>query len=218
MPVDFASIDEIKTLTDNYNDILEKYIAANKSLSGLGVYEVLSKKKISGGTSSYSGVISTVEACQTKCDDLKCTVASYNTDTKVCQINNTGQVIDGALTEKVIVNKQIYYLNQLTTLNMQLSTINSQIIAKINTLNDDDTFTSLYDERIELIAQLDEDKASLTEQMESTTSNLIDNTNVLDLEYIQRDEATETNSNYYIFLLLLLICIIAIVVLITMQT
>jgi hypothetical protein len=218
MAVDFASIDEIRTLTDNYNVILEKYIAANNSLSGLGVYEVLSKKKISGGTPSYSGTIATVEACQAKCEELKCSAAAYNSATKGCQINNTGQVVDWTLSEKVIINKQIYYLNQLDDLNTQLATINDQIIAKINTINNDDTFTSLYDERILLNIQLAADKEFLTEQISSTTENLLYNPNILDLEYIQRDEALGTNSKYYIFLLLLLICIIALVVLIVMQT
>jgi hypothetical protein len=217
MAVDTVSIGEIYTLIDNYNVILEQYIAANKSLSGLGVYEVLSKKKISGGSKLYSGVIPSVKACQAKCTKLKCSVAAYNTDTKGCQINNNGQVIDGSLTEKVIINKQIYYLNKLDNLNVQLFTINNQIIAKIKAINNGNTLTSLRDERILLNTQLAEDKESLTEQMSSTTSNLMDNTNVLDLEYIQRDEALETNSNYYIFLLLLLIVIIAIVVLIIMQ-
>lgn len=218
MAVDTVSIGEIYTLIDNYNVILEQYIAANKSLSGLGVYEVLSKKKISGGSTLYSGVIPSVEACQAKCSELKCSVAEYNTDTKGCQINNNGEVIDGSLNQKVIINKQIYYLNQVDNLNAQLFTINNQIISKIEAINNGDTLTSLRDERILLNTQLAEDKASLTEQMSSTTSNLMDNTNVLDLEYIQRDEALETNSNYYIFLLLLLIVIIAIVVLIIMQT
>ena len=217
MPVDSVSIKEIKALTDNYNVVLEQYIAANKSLSGLGVYEVLSNKKISGGNPSNSDAIPTVEACQAKCDNLKCSVAAYNSDTKECQINNTGQVIDGTLSEKVIINKQVYYLNQLDTLNTQLSNINNQIIAKINTINHDDTLTTLSDERVRLNTQLNDDKASLTDQMSSTTNNLMGNSNILDLEYIQRDEALETNSYYYIFLLLLLVCIIAIITLISMQ-
>ena len=217
MAVDSVTIAEIETLTDDYNVILEKYIAANKSLSSLGSYEVLSKKKISGGSSSYSAVASTVEACQAKCVDLNCSVAAYNTDTKVCEINNTGQVIDGILTENAIINKQIYYLNQLDNLNTQLSNINSQIITKINTINNGNTLTSVYDERLRLNNKLAIDKTFLTEHMSSTTT-LMDNTNILDLEYTQRDAELGTNSNYYIFLLLLLMCIIAIVVLIVMQT
>ena len=219
MAVDDLSIKEIKTLTDNYNVILEQYVAANKSLAGLGLglYDVLSKKKISGGTPSYSGTIPTVEACQAKCADLKCSAASYNTDTNGCQINNDGQVIEGTLTEKVIVNKQIYYLNQLDNLNTQLSAINTQIIAKINTINDGDTLTSLYNERVKLNLQLDADKAYLTEQMSDATKNLMNNQNILDLEYIQRDEELGTNSHYYMFLLLALICLIALIVLISMQ-
>lgn len=211
MAVDSASIEEIKTLTDNYNVILEQYIAANKSLSDLGVYEVLSNKKISGGTTSYSDTIPTVEACQAKCADLKCSAATYNSDTKGCQINNTGHAIDGSLSEKVIVNKQIYYLNQLDNLNAQLSNINTQIIEKINTINPADDLTNLYNERTHLKTQLDADKVALTGHM-SSTSNLMDNPNILDLEYIQRDEALETNSNYYIFLWLVFIYIISIIV------
>ena len=218
MVVNSVSIAEIKSLTDSYNVILEKYVAANKSLSGLEAYEVLSKKKISGGTSSFSATITTVDACQAKCAELKCSAATYNSDTNLCQINNTGQVIDGSLSEKVIINKQIYYLNQLDNLNTQLSAINTQIIAKINTINHDDTLTSLHDERILLNIQLAEDKASLTEQMSSNTNTLLDNPNMLDLEYIQRDEELDTNSHYYIFLWLLLICIIALIMLISMQT
>jgi phage host-nuclease inhibitor protein Gam len=117
----------------------------------------------------------------------------------------------------VIINKQVYYLNQLDTLNTQLSNINNQIIAKINTINHDDTLTTLSDERVRLNTQLNDDKASLTDQMSSTTNNLMGNSNILDLEYIQRDEALETNTYYYIFLLLLLVCIIAIITLISMQ-
>ena len=216
MAGDSASIEEIKTLTDNYNVILEQYIEANKSLSGLGVYEVLSNKKMTGGSTSYTATIPTIEACQAKCAELKCAAAAYNSDTKVCQINNTGPVIDGSLSEKVIVNKQIYYLNKLDNLNTQLSSINAQIIAKVNTINHDNTLTSLYNERAQLKTQLDEDKASLTGHMSSAT-NLMDNKNILDLEYIQRDEALVTNSHYYIFLLLAVICVIAIIVLISMQ-
>jgi hypothetical protein len=126
-------------------------------------------------------------------------------------------VIDGTLTEKVIVNKQIYYLNQLDNLNTQLSAINTQIIAKINTINDGDTLTSLYNERVKLNLQLDADKAYLTEQMSGATKNLMNNKNILDLEYIQRDEELGTNSHYYVFLLLALICLIALIVLISMQ-
>jgi hypothetical protein len=216
MAGDSASIEEIKTLTDNYNVILEQYIEANKSLSGLGVYEVLSNKKMPGGSPSYTATIPTIEACQAKCAELKCAAAAYNSDTRVCQINNTGLVIDGSLSEKVIVNRQIYYLNKLDNLNTQLSSINAQIIAKINTINHDDTLTSLYNERSQLKTQLDEDKASLTGDMSSAT-NLMENKNILDLEYIQRDEALVTNSHYYIFLLLAVICVIAIIVLISMQ-
>lgn len=218
MTVDSVSIEEIETLIDNYNVILEKYIAANKALSSLGVHEVLSNKTITGGTPSYSGTIPNVEACQAKCADLSCSAAAYNSDTKVCQINNTGQVIDGTLSERVIINKKIYYLNQLDNLNTQLSTINTQIIAKIGSINNGTTLTSLHNERVSLNTQLTEDKAFLTEQMSSTSTNLRNNSNILDLEYIQRDEELETNSYYYIFLLLALICIIALVVLISMQT
>ena len=216
MAVDTASIAEIKVLTDNYNVILEQYIAANKSLSGLGVYEVLSNKKISGGASSYSGVMQTVEACQAKCAELKCSAAAYNSDTKLCQINNTGNKIDGTLSEKVIINTQIYYLNQLDNLNTQLSAINTQIIAKIKTLNNGETLTSLLDTSEENNQKLAEEKASLAEQISITTTYLGDNPNVLDLEYIQRNKELETNSHYYIFLLFILIFIISLVVLIVM--
>ena len=218
MSVDSASIEEIKTLTDNYNVILEQYIAANKSLSGLGVYDVISNKKLTGGYISYTNTIPTIEACQAKCAELQCTAAAYRTDTKVCNINNTGELIDGTLSQKVIVNRQMYYLNQLDNLNTQLYDINNQIIAIINTIEPSDTFTSLYDYRAELKAKLEEDKVSLMEKMSSTAENLVDNTNMLDLEYIQKNKELETNSNYYIFLLLLLICIIALIVLISMQT
>ena len=217
MAVDSVSIAEIKVLADNYNVILKQYIDANKSLSDLGVYEVLSNKKISGGTSSYSGVMPTVEACQTKCVDLNCSIAAYNSVTRGCEINNTGNVIDGSLSEKVIINRQIYYLNQLDNLNTQLSTINTQIIAKINAINNGTTLASLRDERVRLNAQLQLDKASLTDQMTNTT-NFMKDSNILDLEYIRQDEELETNSHYYIFLLLLLISIIALIVLISMQT
>jgi hypothetical protein len=218
MAVDSISIEEIKTLTDKYNVILEQYIAANKSLSSLGVYEVLSKKKISGGIPSYSGTSVTVEACQAKCADLNCSAVAYNSDTKLCQINNTGEIIDGTLSDRVIINKQIYYLNKLDNLNTQLSTINSQIIAKINTINTSGTLTSLRDDRVRLNAKLDVDKAYLTEQMAGTSTNSMYNSNILDLEYIQRDEELETNSRYYIFLLLVFIFIIALAVLIGIQT
>jgi hypothetical protein len=218
MSVDSVSIESIKTLTDNYNVILEQYIAANKSLSGLGAYEVLSNKKLSDGSPSYTDTLPTIEACQAKCAEFRCTAAAYRTDTKVCNINNTGEVIDGTLSQKVIVNRQMYYLNQLDNLNTQLSDINNQIIAIINTIEPSGTFTSLNDYRAELNAQLDEDKASLREKMSSTAENLAENTNMLDLEYIQRNKELETNSNYYIFLLLLLIFIITLIVLISMQT
>lgn len=211
-----ASIAEIKVLTDNYNVILVKYLAANKSLSSLGVYEVLPKKKVSGGTSTYSGVMTTVEACQTKCADLNCSVAAYNSVTRGCEINNTGNVIEGSSSENVIINKQIYYLQQLVDLNAQLSAINSQIIAKINAINNDGTLTSLHDARVANNATLATEKASLTQLLSNTSNHMIDS-NVLDLEYIQRDEELETNSYYYIFLLLTLICLIALIVLISMQ-
>jgi hypothetical protein len=217
MAVDSVSIAEIKVLADNYNVILKQYIAANKSLSDLGVYEVLSNKKISGGTSSYSGVMPTVEACQTKCVDLNCSIAAYNSVTRGCEINNTGNVIDGSLSEKVIINRQIYYLNQLDNLNTQLSTINTQIIAKINAINNGTTLASLRDERVRLNAKLQVDKVALTNQMANTT-NFMKDSDILDLEYIRQDEELETNSHYYIFLLLLLISIIALIVLISMQT
>ena len=222
MAVDSVSIEEIKTLTDNYNVILEQYIDANKSLAGLGlgVYEFLSKKKISGGIPSFSAKLPTVEACQAKCVEFNCSVAAYNTNTTRCKINTdltNVQVIDGTLPEKVIINKQIYYLNQLDNLNTQLSTINTQIIAKINAMNGGDTLTSLLNERVRLNIQLDADKASLTEQISNTSNNLMNNTNILDLEYIRRDTALDTKSNYYIFLLLALICLIALIVLIVMQ-
>ncbi len=38
------SVEEIKVLIDNYNDILEEYKTTNNSLSGLGSYIVLSNK------------------------------------------------------------------------------------------------------------------------------------------------------------------------------
>ena len=212
-----ASIDDIKAGVDNYNVVLKQYLAANNSLLGLGVYEVLSNKKISGGISSYSGVMPTVEACQTKCVDLNCSVAAYNSVTRGCEINNTGNVIDGSLSEKVIINRQIYYLNQLENLNTQLSTINTQIIANINSLQGGNSLTDLRDERVRLNVKLQADKVSLATQLANTT-NFMNDTNILDLEYIRQDEALETNSHYYTFLLLLLICIIALVVLISMQT
>lgn len=216
MPVDNnMSIDQIKVLTDNYNVILEKYLAANKSLTSLGVYEVLSNKKISGGTSTYSGVVANVEACQSKCAELNCSVAAYNSVTMGCNVKNTGSVIDGPSSKSVIVNKQIYYLQQLVDLNAQLSAINTQIIAKIVSINNS-TLTSLHDERVENNATLAAEKASLTQLLSNSSNNMIDS-NVLDLEYIQRDEELETNSYYYIFLLLTLICLIALVVLISTQ-
>ena len=211
-----TSIDEIKVLVDNYNVVLKQYIDANKSLSGLGVYEVLSNKKISGGISSYSGVMPTVEACQTKCVDMNCSVAAYNSVTRGCVINNTGNVIDGDLSEKVIINRMTYYLRQLVNLNTQLSTINTSIIAKINSLQGGTSLTYLSDERARLNAKLNIDKASLTAQLANAT-NFMNDSNVLDLEYIRRDEELETHSHYYIFLLLTLICIIALVVLISMK-
>jgi len=217
MAVNSVSIDEIKELVVNYNVILKQYIAANKSLSGLGVYEVLSNKKISDETSLYSGIMPNVEACQSKCVEMNCSVAAYNSVTRGCLINNNGRVIDGSLSDKVIINRQIYYLNQLDNLNTQLSTINNQIISKINSIKQDNNLTILRDERVRLNARLVLDKAALTAQMENTTHFMIDS-NILDLEYIHRDEELETNSYYYIFLLLTLICIIALGVLIGMQT
>ena len=217
MAVDSVSMEDIKSLTNQYNIILKQYVAANKSLSSLGSYEVLSNKKISDGASSYLGTIPTTDACQAKCAELKCSVAAYNSDTKICQINNTGNVINGALAEKVIVNKEIYYLNQLDNLNTQLSNVNTQIIAKINTINRGDTLTSLYNERVRLKATLDADKVSLTKHLSNTSNTLTENPDILDLEYIQKDQELETNSRYYIFLLLALICLIAVVVLIIMQ-
>jgi hypothetical protein len=216
MSVDSASIAEIKALTDNYNVILQQYVAANKSLTGLGDYEVLSNKKISGGASSYSGVMPNVEACQSKCMGLNCSVAAYNSVTKGCLINNTANVIDGSLSEKVIINRQTYYLNQLANLNTQLSTINNQIIAKISTINNGTTFNSLRDERLRLKAKLGIERASLADQLENTT-NFMNDSNILDLEYIRRDEELETNSNYYMFILLLLIFIITLIMLISIQ-
>ena len=215
--IDYQSFDDIRELTNNYNVILKQYIAANKSLSGLGVYEVLSNKKVSGGTSTYSGVMPTVDACQSTCADLKCSVAAYNTLTRGCEINNTGNLIDGALSEKVIINRQIYYLRQLDSLNTELTAINNQIIEKINTLNNGDTFNALRDERERLNIKLALDKATLTDRVANTT-NLMKDSNILDLEYIRRDEELETNSNYYIFLFLVLLCIIALGILIRMQT
>lgn len=215
MAVDSVSIEDIKALINQYNIILTQYIAANKSLTSLGSYDVLSNKQISGGTPSYSAVSSTVDTCQAKCAEFKCSAAAYNSDTKVCQINNNGQIIGGTLSQQVIVNKQIYYLNQLNNLNTQLSQINTQIIAKIYTINNY-TLNNLHDERVRLKSKLDVDKAALSQQME-TANNLMHNKNVLDLEYIRQDEALATNSRYSIFLVLALMCLIAIVVLIITQ-
>ena len=126
-------------------------------------------------------------------------------------------MIDGALSEKVIINRQIYYLRQLDSLNTELTAINNQIIEKINTLNNGDTFNALRDERERLNIKLALDKATLTDRVANTT-NLMKDSNILDLEYIRRDEELETNSNYYIFLFLVLLCIIALGILIRMQT
>ena len=217
MAVNSISIEEIKALTNKYKIILEQYIAMNKSLSSLGSYDVLSNKKISGGDSSYLDAIPTVEACQAKCGEFQCSIAAYNSDTKGCQINNNGYVIDGSLSEKVIINKRVYYLNQLDNLNTQLSTINNQIIENINNINYDGTLTRLHDERVILNAQLDADKAALKKLMTSTANNLLDNPHILDLEYIQQNAELDTTSRYYMFILLALICLIAIVVVIITQ-
>lgn len=213
MSGDVVSIEEIKALVDDYNVILAKYVAANKSLSSLGSYEMLSNKTISGGHTSFSDMIPTVEACQAKCGDLKCATASYNSNTKGCLINNDGQLVAGSSYDSVIINKQVYYLNQLDNLNTQLTDVNNQIIAKIDTINHDDALTSLHNERIQLKTQLETVQSSLS----ASLNNFTDNSNVLDLEYIRRDEELDTNSRYYIFLLLALICLIALIVLIVAQ-
>ena len=49
MAGDSITIEEIKALVNDYNVILAKYVAANKSLSSLGSYEMLSTKKLQVG-------------------------------------------------------------------------------------------------------------------------------------------------------------------------
>jgi hypothetical protein len=208
------SIEEIKALVNEYNVILAKYVAANKSLTALGSgFELMPGKTLLGGTPSFSDTIPTVEACQAKCGDLKCATASYNSNTKGCLINNDGQLAAGTSFDSVIINKQVYYLNQLDNLNTQLTDVNNKIIEKIDPINNDDTLTSLHNERTQLKTQLQTVQSTLRESL----NNVTDNSNILDLEYIQQDEELETNSRYYIFLLLALICLIALILLITAQ-
>lgn len=218
-----TSIEEIKELIDNYNNVLEEYKATNNSLSGLGSYIVLSNKTITGGKTRFSGIIPTVEACQAKCASLKCSYASYNSDTKKCQItkniNNTN-IINGSASKKVIIDNKLYYLNKLNDLNKQLSNTNNQIVQKINTSNEDETLiTTLNNELSKLKTQLDEDKVSLSTEMLTTTANLTDNPDMLDLEYVREDEhlAISTVTNYYIFLLSLLMFILMIVAIISIM-
>jgi hypothetical protein len=214
MSGDGMSIEEIKALVDDYNVILVKYTAANKSLTDLGSgFEVMPGKTILGGTPSQAD---TIEACQARCSDLHCAAASYNSNTKGCLINNDTsnmQLVTGNSFDSVIINTQVYYLNQLDNLNTQLTDINNQIIAKITTINSSDALTALYDERMQLKEQLETVQSSLS----TSLSNFTDNSGILDLEYVQQNAELGTNSHYYIFLLLALICLIVIILLITVQ-
>lgn len=213
MAGDSITIEEIKALVNDYNVILAKYVAANKSLSSLGSYEMLSTKKITGGHTSYSGTIPTVEACQAKCGNLKCATASYNSNTKGCLINNDGQMVAGSAYDSVIINKQVYYLNQLDNLNTQLTDVNNKIMTKIGTINSSGYLTNLYKEMAQRKEQLRMDQLALDTQI----NNITDNSSVLDLEYVKQDTHLDTNSHYYIFILLAMICLIVIIILIAMQ-
>ena len=212
-----TSVEEIKVLINNYNNILEEYKTTNNSLSGLGSYIVLSNKTISGGNTKFSGKIPTVEACQAKCASLKGSFASYNSDSKVCRIATNVSFINvkgGSAPKKVIVYNKLYYLNKLNDLNKQLSNTNNQIVQKINTSNQDQTtIAALNNELSQLKTQLDEDKDTLSTEMLSTTANLSETTDTLDLEYVREDEhlAISTITNYYIFLLFLLMFTLMIV-------
>lgn len=216
-----TSIPEIKSLMKNYNSILEKYVATNKSLSTLGSYQILNKKTISGGTTSDMSVLPSVTACQAKCAKLKCSYASYDSNTKNCRITNdvnNSNIINASSSKKVILDKQLYNLNRLKGLNTQLSNVNNQLMSKINSYNGNDTLNAgLNDELTRIKKQLDKDNASLSQGILNANANMMNNSNMLDLEYVRQDEELATTSYYYVFLLSLLICIIAIVVIISMQ-
>lgn len=216
-----TSIPEIKSLMKNYNSVLENYISTNKSLSTLGSYQILNKKTISGGTTSDMSVLPSVSACQAKCAKMKCSYAAYNSTTKNCRITknvNNSNIINASSSKKVIADKQLYNLNRLKGLNTQLSNINNELMSKINSYNGNDTLNGgLNDELTRIKRQLDRDRSSLSQGVLNTTTNMMGNPNMLDLEYIRQDEELATNSYYYVFLLSLLICIIAIVVIISMQ-
>ena len=216
-----TSVEEIKVLIDDYNDILEEYKTTNNALSGLGSYIVLSNKTISGGTIVEATAKSNVAACQARCKTKKCSYATYNSGNKECRIYknvNYQNLNNASVSRSVIIDNKLYYLNKLNDLNKQLSNINNQIVQKINTSTQDETLIAAQNNELsQLKTQLDEDKVSLNEAMFSTTANSMDNTNMLDLEYVQQEEDLSTNSNYYIFLLSVLICILAIVVIISIQ-
>ena len=216
-----TSVPEIKSLMKNYNSVLEKYVATNKSLSTLGSYQILNNQTISGGTTSDMSVLPSVSACQAKCAKLKCSYASFNSNTKNCRITknvNNSNIKNASSTEKVIVDKQLYNLNKLKSLNTQLSNISNQLITKINSYNGNDTLNAgLNDELTRIKKQLDKDRSSLSQGVLNTNTNMMGNPNMLDLEYVRQDEELATNSYYYIFLLSVLICIIAIVAIISMQ-
>jgi hypothetical protein len=217
MSGDGMSIEEIKALVDDYNVILVKYVAANKSLTDLGSgFDLKPGKTILGGTPSSLVTIPTVEACQAKCGDLHCAAASYNSNTKGCLIHTDTtniQLADGTSFDSAIINTQVYYLNQLDNLNAQLNDINNKIIAKIATINSSDALTTLYNERMTLKEHLETVQSSLSQSL----NNFTDNSNILDVEYIQQDAELATISNYYIFLLLAVICLIALILLVTAQ-
>jgi hypothetical protein len=214
-----TSIPEIKSLTKNYNRVLEDYMNTNKSLSTLGSYKILNKKTISGGTTSDMSVLPSVTACQAKCAKMKCSYAAYNSNTKGCRITknvNNVNITNASSSKKVIADKQLYKLNQLKSLNTQLSNINDQLMAKINSYDVNDTLNAgLNAELTRIKRQLDKDRSALSQGVLNT--NMMDNPNMLDLEYIRQDEELDTNSYYYVFLLSLLICIVAIAVIISMQ-
>lgn len=214
MAGDSITIEEIKALVNDYNVILAKYVAANKSLSSLGSYEMLSNQQITGGYTSYSGTLSTVEECQATCGNLKCATASYNSNTKGCLINNDGQLVSGSAYDSVIINKQVYYLKQLDNLNIQLTDVNNKIMTQIGTINSSGYLTNLYKEMAQRKEELKMDQLALNTRL----NNITDNSNVLDLEYVKQDTHLDTTSHYYIFLLLAMICLIAIIILIAMQT